>query len=165
MNHAGSSMFRDSPPLRAGGPLCDPTGECAAAGICNMQAQVILSGIRQGLVGTMPISSSWLMLTASFGHAKASRCLTDNQDSQKSCRLRKQLQPLLSERASKAEHSWLGSVSYINRVKLLQAMYSMAKVFFPLSRTSGLMSRACFLAILVLGLCFLREKSNHLIKM
>lgn len=116
MNHVGSSMFHDSQPLQAGGSLCEPTGECAAAGICNMQAQTIIWRIRQGMVGTMPISSSWLTLIASFGHAKLSRCLADNQDSQKSCRLRKQLQSLLSERISKAECSWLGSASYINRI-------------------------------------------------
>lgn len=79
-NPVGSSIFHDSQPLQVGGPFCDATGERAAAVICNMQAEMIIQRTRQGLVGTMPISSSWFMLIASFGHAKVSRCLADNED-------------------------------------------------------------------------------------
>lgn len=126
-------------------------------------AQMMTWRTRQGLLGIVPISFSLLLLTTSFGHAKISRCLADHQDSQKSCRLRKQLQSPQNESVSKAEHSWLGSVSYVSQTKQLQAMYSTAKVFFPLSRASYWMSHALFLDITVFTLSFLREQSNHLI--
>lgn len=115
-------------------------------------AQMITWRTRQGLVGTMPISSSLLMLIVSFDHAKISRCLADHWDGQKSCRLSKQLQSLQYESVSKTEHSWLGNVSYISQIKQLQAMYSAAKVFFPLSRASCWMSHALFLDIIIFTL-------------
>lgn len=128
-------------------------------------AQMITWGTRQGFMGTVPISSSLFMLVASSGHAKISRCLADYWDSQKSCRLRKQLQSPKCGSVSKAENSWLGSVSYVRQIRQLQTMYSTAKLFFPLSRASYWTSHALSLDIVVFAPCFLREQSNHLINM
>lgn len=128
-------------------------------------AQMITWRTRQGLVGTVPISLSLFMLITSFGHANISRCLADYWGSQKSCRLRKQLQSPQCGSVSKFEHSWLGSVSYVSQIKQPLTMYSTAKFFFSLSRASYWMSHAGFLEIIVFTPCFLREQSNHLINM